>query len=91
MAWPGEIKIAAKNHQDSEHERDDPFVTLVDELAMCSKIVTKGLHANPIRISSGTSQTTNDAKKVAIILPAPVIISHNEGMIYLLKTQGALA
>ena len=77
MACPGEIKIAAKNHQDSEHERDDPFVTLVDELAICSKIVTRDLHANLLRISSGTSQTTNDAKKVEIILPAPVIISHN--------------
>lgn len=90
MAWLGEIKIAAKNHQDSEHKRDVSFVTLVDELAMCSKIVTRSLNVNPIRLSSGTSQTTNDAKKVEIILPAPVIISHNEGMIYLVRIQGAL-
>ena len=46
--------------------------------------------ANQIRILSSTSQTTYDANKAEIILNAPVIVSHNEGMKYLLKIQEAL-
>ena len=42
------------------------------------------------RISGGISQTINDTKKAEVILNAPVIVSHNKGMKYLLKIQEAL-
>ena len=64
--------------------------TRVGDLAICSTTVTRSLHANQIRISSSTSQTTHDAKKAEIILNTPVIVSHIEGMNYLLKIQEAL-
>lgn len=69
---------SVKNRQDSAHENDGLFVTRVGELVMYSKIVIRGLHVNQVRILSGTSQTTNIAKKAEVILHAPVIISHNE-------------
>ena len=68
---------SVKNRQDSAHENDGLFVTRVGELVMYSKIVIRGLHVNQVRILSGTSQTTNIAKKAEVILHAPVIISHN--------------
>lgn len=64
-----------KNRQDSAHENDGLFVTRVGELVMYSKIV---INVNQVRILSGTSQTTNIAKKAEVILHAPVIISYNE-------------
>ena len=69
---------SVKNRQDSADENDGIFVTRVGELVMYSKIVTRGLHVNQVRILSGTSQTTNIAKKAEVILHAPVIISRNE-------------
>ena len=69
---------SVKNRQDSAHENDGLFVTRVGELVMYSKIVIRGLHVNQVRILSGTSQTTNIAKKAEVILHAPVIISYNE-------------
>ena len=66
---------SVKNRQDSAHENDGLFVTRVGELVMYSKIV---INVNQVRILSGTSQTTNIAKKAEVILHAPVIISHNE-------------
>ena len=66
---------SVKNRQDSAHENDGLFVTRVGELVMYSKIV---INVNQVRILSGTSQTTNIAKKAKVILHAPVIISHNE-------------
>ena len=63
---------SVKNRQDSAHENDGLFVTRVGEL------VIRGLHVNQVRILSGTSQTTNIAKKAEVILHVPVIISHNE-------------
>ena len=83
-------QITAKNRQDSADERNGLFVTRVGELDMYSKILTRSLHANKIRISSSTSQTTHDAKKAEIILNTPVIVSYNEGMKYLLKIQEAV-
>ena len=68
MAWPGETKTTVRNRQDSAHEKDDLFVTRVGELVMYSKIVIRGLHVNQVRILSGTSQTTNVAKKAEVIL-----------------------
>ena len=69
---------SVKNRQDSAHENDGLFVTRVGELVMYSKIVIRGLHVNQVRILSGTSQTTNIAKKAEVILHVLVIISHNE-------------
>ena len=66
---------SVKNRQDNAHENDGLFVTRVGELVMYSKIV---INVNQVRILSGTSQTTNIAKKAKVILHAPVIISHNE-------------
>ena len=80
MARPGEIKIAVKNRQDSAQEKDYLFLTRVGEFAMYSKILTRSLHANQFRISGGISQTIDDTKKAEVILNAPVIVSHNEGM-----------
>ena len=80
MARPGEIKIAVKNRQDSAQEKDYLFFTRVGEFAMYSKILTRSLHANQFRISGGISQTIDDTKKAEVILNAPVIVSHNEGM-----------
>ena len=47
---------------------------------MYSKILTRSLHADQFRISGGISQTIDDTKKAEVILNAPVIVSHNEGM-----------
>ena len=80
MARPGEIKIAVKNRQDSAQEKDYLFFTRVGEFAMYSKILTRSLHADQFRISGGISQTIDDTKKAEVILNAPVIVSHNEGM-----------
>ena len=80
MARPGEIKITVKNRQDSAQEKDYLFFTRVGEFAMYSKILTRSLHANQFRISGGISQTIDDTKKAEVILNAPVIVSHNEGM-----------
>ena len=64
-------------------------IKLIKKKKKKKKIVTRSLHANQIRILSSTSQTT-DANRAEIILNAPVIVSHNEGMKYLLKIQEAL-
>ena len=57
---------------------------------MYNKILTRSLHANQFRISGGISQTINDTKKAEVILNAPVIVSHNEGMKYLLKSHKSM-
>ena len=80
MARPGEIKITVRNRQDSAQEKDYLFFTRVGEFAMYSKILTRSLDADQFRISGGISQTINDTKKAEVILNAPVIVSHNEGM-----------
>ena len=90
MARPSEIKITVKNRQDSAQEKDYLFFTRVGEFAMYSKILTRSLQADQFRISGGISQTINNTKKAEVILNAPVIVSHNEGMKYLLKIQEAL-
>ena len=90
MARLGEIKITVNNRQDSAQEKDYLFFTRVGEFAMYSKILTRSLHADQFRISGGISQTINDTKKAEVILNAPVIVSHNKGMKYLLKIQEAL-
>lgn len=89
MAWPGEIKITVKNRQDSAQEKDYLFFT-IGRICHVQQILTRSLHANQFRISGGISQTINDTKKAEVILNAPVIVSHNEGMKYLLKIQEAL-
>ena len=76
--------LARRNQNNREEpprqrtQTDGLFVTRVGELVMYSRIVTRGLHVNQVRILSGTNQTTNIAKKAEVILHAPVIISHNE-------------
>ena len=80
MARQGEIKITVKNREDSAQEKDYLFFTRVGEFAMYSKILTRSLQADQFRISGGISQTINNTKKAEVILNAPVIVSHNEGM-----------
>ena len=76
--------LARRNQNNREEpprqrtQTDGLFVTRVGELVMYSRIVTRGLHVNQVRILRGTNQTTNIAKKAKVILHAPVIISHNE-------------
>ena len=80
MARPGEIKIAVKNRQDSAQEKDYLFFNSSGRICHVQQNFNQKSTRYQFRISGGISQTIDDTKKAEVILNAPVIVSHNEGM-----------